>query len=102
MHFRGRGLPWPHHPWVVVAAVNNAYCIHSRRLTRYCTRCTEGDIHCSCIGCLPTAVVAVAGNGAVVGTFAVVDNVDTKLHCCSQVAVVVVAVVALLMLKVAN
>lgn len=63
-----------------------------------------GYIHCSCIGCLPSAAAAVAGNVVVVGTFVVVvdvvetvDNVDTKLHCYSQVAGV-----DLLMLKVAN
>lgn len=61
-----------------------------------------GYIHCSCIGCLPTAVAAV-GNVVAVGTFVgvdvveTVDNVDTKLHCYSQVAGV-----DLLMLKVAN
>jgi len=61
-----------------------------------------GYIHCSCIGCLPSAVAAV-GIVVVVGTFVVVDvvetvdNVDTKLHCYSQVAGV-----DLLMLKVAN
>lgn len=62
-----------------------------------------GYIHCSCIGCLPSAVAAAVGNVVVGGTFVVVDvvetvdNVDTKLHCYSQVAGV-----DLLMLKVAN
>ena len=37
-----------------------------------------GYIHCSCIGCLPSAVAAAVGNVVVVGgTFVVVDVVET-------------------------
>ena len=36
-----------------------------------------GYIHCSCIGCLPSAVGAAVGNVVVGGTFVVVDVVET-------------------------
>ena len=36
-----------------------------------------GYIHCSCIGCLPSAVAAAVGNVVVGGTFVVVDVVET-------------------------
>ena len=36
-----------------------------------------GYIHCSCIGCLPSAVAAVGNVVVVGGTFVVVDVVET-------------------------